>query len=114
MGLRGGGGGEGERVGWERGEESGVGEVGKSKRWFLVTLIMQTHIHSIYTSTDLNHTHTDTHTREPDSCKHTHTQHSHRPALLYGPGVSLRNEMPTLMWLSIDTLTLYATTSPTN
>ena len=50
-----------------------------------------------------------------NTCVHTDTdsQHLHRPALLYGPGVSLRNEMPTLMWLSTDTLTLHTTTPPT-
>ena len=105
MGLREGGGGEG-------GGE-GVGEVGKSKRWFLVTLITQTHIHSIYTSTDLNHTHTDTHTREPDSCKHTHTLNTPVDLHFCMDLVCLRNEMPTLMWLSTDTLTLHMATSPT-
>ena len=53
----------------------GGGGESKSKRWFLITfdfnytidsncsllsMIIQTHIHSIYTSTDLNHAHTDT------------------------------------------------------
>ena len=93
-------GGEGEGRGKEGNKE------GKSKRCSLLHLTLtmhsfhaQPHIHSIHTSTDLNHTH-------PLSTLHC-------PAFLYGPGASLRNEMPTLMWLSTDTLTLHMATSST-
>ena len=99
MRLRERGDGRGRRGGEERrGIRRGRAKGGSS---LLLTVIMQTHIHSIYTSTDLNHT-------------HTHTLNTSIDQPFYGPGVSLRNEMSTLMWLSTDTLTLYATTSPTN
>ena len=50
----------------------GVGREGKSKRWFIVTFdFNHANTHSIYTFTDLNHTHAHTHAHT-----HTHT-HTH-------------------------------------